>query len=160
MIAPQSKPWAVHGDAETRDNLITSIYMTPETLEEHVNHLEEKYANESRGTAMFEKYKTADAEVIVIGYGIVSRILKTAVDRARAQGIKAGLFSPRRSGRSLQGNRIRGGVGQEFPDGRTEQRPDGRRRPVWRSTDGGPSTFIRESAAWFRRLMNSWNRLS
>lgn len=95
MITPPPKPWAVHGDAASRDNLITSIYMTPEDLEKHVNHLEEKYVNASRGTAMFEKYKTADAEVIVIGYGIVSRILKTAVDRARAQGVKAGLFRPK-----------------------------------------------------------------
>ena len=95
LIPPQSKPWAVQGDAATRGNLISSIYLTPEALEKHVNHLEEKYANASRGTAMFEKYKTADAEVIVVGYGIVSRILKTAVDRARAQGIKAGLFRPK-----------------------------------------------------------------
>jgi 2-oxoglutarate ferredoxin oxidoreductase subunit alpha len=43
---------------------------------------------------MYEKYRTADAEVIVVGYGIVSRVLKTAVDRARARGIKAGLFRP------------------------------------------------------------------
>jgi 2-oxoisovalerate ferredoxin oxidoreductase alpha subunit len=95
LITPQSKPWAVQGDATTRGNLISSIYLTPEGLEKHVNHLDEKYSNASRGTAMFEKYKTGDADVIVVGYGIVSRILKTAVDQARAQGIKAGLFRPK-----------------------------------------------------------------
>ena len=95
MVVPPPKSWAVHGDAASRQNLITSIYLTPEDLEKHVNHLAEKYVNASRGTAMFEKYKTAYAEVIVVGYGIVSRIIKTAVDRAREQGIKAGLFRPR-----------------------------------------------------------------
>jgi pyruvate/2-oxoacid:ferredoxin oxidoreductase alpha subunit len=95
MVIPPPKSWAVHGDAESRQNLITSIYLTPEDLEKHVNHLAGKYVSASRGTAMFEKYKTADAEVIVVGYGIVSRIIKTAVDRAREQGIKAGLFRPR-----------------------------------------------------------------
>lgn len=94
IVSPSSKSWAVQGDAATRENLITSIFLTPEDLEKHVRHLEEKYAQASHGTAMHEKYKTADADLIVIGYGIVSRVLKTAVDRARAQGIKAGLFRP------------------------------------------------------------------
>ncbi|HSB12706.1 MAG TPA: 3-methyl-2-oxobutanoate dehydrogenase subunit VorB [Blastocatellia bacterium] len=94
MVIPPPKAWAVHGDAETRENLITSIFLTPEDLERHVRHLEEKYAQASHGVAMHEKYKTADAEIIVIGYGIVSRVAKTAVDRARAKGIKAGLFRP------------------------------------------------------------------
>jgi len=94
MITPPEKPWAVQGNAQTRENLISSIYLTPEDLEHHVLHLEAKYAHASQGAALYEKYKTADAEIIVIGYGIVSRIIKTAVDRARLRGIKAGLFRP------------------------------------------------------------------
>ena len=94
MIAPAAKPWAVRGNRETRENLLTSIYLTPEDLEKHVLHLEEKYSRANRGTEMYEKYRTEDADVITIGYGIVSRILKTAVDKARAMGIKAGLFRP------------------------------------------------------------------
>ena len=35
-----------------------------------------------------------DAELIVVGYGIVSRVLRSAVDDARKQGIKVGLFRP------------------------------------------------------------------
>jgi pyruvate/2-oxoacid:ferredoxin oxidoreductase alpha subunit len=93
-VAPPVKPWAVRGEAATRENLITSIYLDPEVLERHVQHLEEKYARARRGTEMYEKYQTDDAEIITIGYGIVSRLLKTAVDHARALGIKAGLFRP------------------------------------------------------------------
>lgn len=94
MDSTESKPWAVRGDAETRKNLITSIYMSPEELERHVLHLEEKYARANLGTEMYEKYLTDDAEVVVIGYGIVSRILKAAVDQARERGLKVGLFRP------------------------------------------------------------------
>jgi 2-oxoisovalerate ferredoxin oxidoreductase alpha subunit len=94
MSAPPAKPWAVRGDRETRAGLITSIYLTPEALEQHILHLEAKYASAGHGTEMYEKYKTDDAEIIVIGHGIVSRILKTAVDKARAAGVKAGLFRP------------------------------------------------------------------
>jgi len=93
-VAPPFKPWAVQGDAITRENLITSIYLDPEDLEQHVLHLEAKYASASRSTDMYEKYRTDDAEIMTIGYGIVSRILKTAVDHARARGIKVGLFRP------------------------------------------------------------------
>lgn len=93
-VAPPFKPWAVQGDAITRENLITSIYLDPEDLEQHVLRLEAKYASASQSTDMYEKYRTEDAEIITIGYGIVSRILKTAVDQARARGIKVGLFRP------------------------------------------------------------------
>jgi pyruvate/2-oxoacid:ferredoxin oxidoreductase alpha subunit len=93
-VAPPSKPWAIQATTETRENLITSIYMSPEELERHVQHLEKKYAEASRGHEIFESYRTDDAELITIGYGIVSRLLKTAVDQARARGIKAGLFRP------------------------------------------------------------------
>ena len=90
----EPKSWAVHGDAETRHNLITSIYMSPEELERHVLHLEEKYARANPGKEMYENYRTEDAEVVVIGHGIVSRLLKAAVDQARERGFKVGLFRP------------------------------------------------------------------
>lgn len=89
-----AKPWAIRGNAQSRQNLITSIYMSPEELEKHVLHLDKKYTSATRCTEMYEKYRTDDAEIITIGYGIISRILKTAVDQARARGIKAGLFRP------------------------------------------------------------------
>ncbi len=42
----------------------------------------------------WEEYRTEDAELIVVGYGIVSRVLRSAVDQARKQGMKVGLFRP------------------------------------------------------------------
>ncbi len=93
-VEAPARPWAVLGNAETRNNLITSIYMSPDELEAHQRRLEAKYARANRGEELFEAYRTDDAEVITIGYGIVSRILKTAVDQAREMGIKAGLFRP------------------------------------------------------------------
>jgi pyruvate/2-oxoacid:ferredoxin oxidoreductase alpha subunit len=94
MIAPPPRPWAVRATAETSQNLISSIYLTPEELEHHVLGLEAKYARASRGTEKYELYRVKDAEVVTVGYGIVSRVLRTAVDQARAMGIKAGLFRP------------------------------------------------------------------
>jgi pyruvate/2-oxoacid:ferredoxin oxidoreductase alpha subunit len=94
VTQPEPKPWAVRGDAETRKNLITSIYISAEELEQHVLKLEKKYLSANASNEMYELYRTDDAELVVIGYGIVSRLLKAAVDQARAQGIRVGLFRP------------------------------------------------------------------
>ncbi len=93
-IEPEPKSWAVRGDAESRKNLITSIFISPEELEQHVLKLEKKYLKANAADEMYELYKTDDAELVVIGYGIVSRLLKAAVDQARQQGIRVGLFRP------------------------------------------------------------------
>jgi len=88
------KPWAVGPGAERRDNLVSSIYLEPDDLEAHIRHLFQKYDACEKRETRFEEYKLADAEHVVIGYGIVSRILKSAVDQARAQGMKVGLLRP------------------------------------------------------------------
>jgi len=88
------KPWAVKGTAETRGNLISSIHLTPDLMEAHTRHLEDKYKQCERDECRWENYCTEDAEVLVVGYGIVSRVLRTTVDLARQQGVKAGLFRP------------------------------------------------------------------
>jgi pyruvate/2-oxoacid:ferredoxin oxidoreductase alpha subunit len=90
----EPKPWAVRANAETRQNLITSIFISPEELERHVLQLERKYATANPGKEMYENYRTNDAELVVIGYGIVSRLLKEAVDQARDRGLRVGLFRP------------------------------------------------------------------
>jgi 2-oxoisovalerate ferredoxin oxidoreductase alpha subunit len=93
---PASAPpaWAVTGTAESRRNLISSIYLEPDALERHVRKLEAKYLEAERRIARAESWRTDDAEVILVGYGIVGRILKAVVEKARAQGIKAGLLRP------------------------------------------------------------------
>jgi pyruvate/2-oxoacid:ferredoxin oxidoreductase alpha subunit len=41
-----------------------------------------------------ELYQTEDAEVLLVGFGIVSRVLRSAVETLRRDGLKAGLFRP------------------------------------------------------------------
>ncbi len=88
------KPWSVQGTAETAGNLINSILLTPEELEEHVRHLFEKYARAEAEEVRFEEVHTDDAELIVVGYGIVSRLALSAVEKAREEGLKVGLLRP------------------------------------------------------------------
>jgi pyruvate/2-oxoacid:ferredoxin oxidoreductase alpha subunit len=84
----------VKGTAETRENLITSIHLTPDLLEAQVRHLEDKYKECERNECRWETYRAEDAEVLLVGYGIVSRVLRSTVDLARQQGVKVGLFRP------------------------------------------------------------------
>ena len=88
------KPWAVMGTHETRKNLISSIYLEPDELEAHQRKLEAKYIRAQKQEARHELYETEQADVLVVGFGIVSRVLRSAVEEARAGGLRAGLFRP------------------------------------------------------------------
>jgi len=93
IVAPE-KPWAVKGTADTRQNMVSSIYLESDDLEEHQRRMEAKYIRARQAETRCEEYRTEDADLIVVGFGIVSRILRSAVDEARKQGIKVGLFRP------------------------------------------------------------------
>src|SRR5215470_5457063 len=82
-IVPPDKDWAVRGTAETRKNLITSIFLEPDALEVHIRKLEEKYALAQELESRSENYRTDDADVLLIGFGIVSRILRSTLDQLR-----------------------------------------------------------------------------
>ncbi len=91
--APETASWAVRGDAETRKNLITSIYLDPDRHEVHNQVLQEKYER-MKCEVLSESYRTEDADIVLTGYGSSARIARTAVDRLRAEGVRAGLFRP------------------------------------------------------------------
>ncbi len=93
-IVPPEKPWAVKGTHETRKNLISSIFLTPDQLEQHIRKLDAKYKIIAENETLYETYMAEDAEILVVGHGIVSRVLRSTVDLARAQGMKVGLFRP------------------------------------------------------------------
>jgi len=88
------KPWAVKGTPETRKNLISSIFLEADELEAHIRKLEAKYRLATQMEQRFETYMAEDAEILLVGYGIVSRVLRSAVEEARAQGMRVGLFRP------------------------------------------------------------------
>jgi pyruvate/2-oxoacid:ferredoxin oxidoreductase alpha subunit len=93
-ITPPEKPWAVKGTPETRHNLLSSIYLEPDDMEAHILRLADKYRKCEELEMRHEAYQTEDAEILLVGYGIVSRVLRSAVDEARKQGVRAGLFRP------------------------------------------------------------------
>jgi 2-oxoisovalerate ferredoxin oxidoreductase alpha subunit len=87
-------PWAVAGTPETRKNLITSLYMDSDDMERHLRGLEAKYRRAERDETRAEEWFTDDAEIVLVGYGIVGRILKAVTAEARAGGLNVGLLRP------------------------------------------------------------------
>jgi 2-oxoglutarate ferredoxin oxidoreductase subunit alpha len=91
------KLWAVNGSRrENRrgSNLVHSAYMAPEQLERHNIRLQAKYRDAARQETRFEETLTADAEMVLVAYGISARICESVVERAREGGIKLGLLRP------------------------------------------------------------------
>jgi pyruvate/2-oxoacid:ferredoxin oxidoreductase alpha subunit len=89
-----AKPWAVDGTDATDQNLISSIFLEPLEMERHILHLQDKYRQISAKEVRCEEIATEDADIILIGYGIMSRILETVVAQARQAGLKVGLLRP------------------------------------------------------------------
>jgi len=93
-MLPRRPDWAVAGTAETRGNMITSLHMGADDLEAHVNALEAKYRQAEQRETRAENWCTEDADIVLVGYGIVGRILKAVCAEARGLGLKVGLLRP------------------------------------------------------------------
>ena len=59
---------------------------SPTRMEQHVRKLEAKYRAGRAHEARAECWRTDDAEIVLVGYGIMGRILKAVVELARARG--------------------------------------------------------------------------
>lgn len=89
------KPWAVTGTEMKREhNIVNSLFLAPQELEDRVVERFERYAQIERDEQRFEEYLCDDAEVIVVAFGASSRIARSAINHAREQGVKVGLLRP------------------------------------------------------------------
>jgi 2-oxoglutarate ferredoxin oxidoreductase subunit alpha len=90
------KDWATTGTkGKRKPNVINSLYLQPDELEQHCIKLEAKYKEIEKNEVDYEMYKTEDAELVFVAYGTTSRIVKNAIEILRGEGIKAGLIRPK-----------------------------------------------------------------
>jgi 2-oxoisovalerate ferredoxin oxidoreductase alpha subunit len=89
------KDWAVYGDAASRANLISSIYMSPHLQRKHNELLQDVYRQLEREQVEYQDVLTDDADLVFIAYGISARICLSTVHALRQKGIKAGLMRPK-----------------------------------------------------------------
>lgn len=92
---PPEKPWAVTGHGGKRPhNIINSLRLQPDDLEDSVKKRFDKYREIQDKHAEAEAYLTEDAELVLAAYGSTARVVKSAVNLARKKGIRAGLLRP------------------------------------------------------------------
>ena len=88
------KPWATTGAEGRKPNLISSIHIDPEELDrcnwERVRKYDEIRVKEVR----YEVVDPGDSEIFLVAYGTTSRVCRTVLEKARAQGMKVGLIRP------------------------------------------------------------------
>lgn len=90
--------WASNGmafrNSNTR-NLVRSLFLDPVALNEHNLKLRAKYERMKQEEVRFEPYNTDGAyRLLIVSYGTMSRVCKTAVDMLKEQGVEVGLIRP------------------------------------------------------------------
>jgi len=64
--------------------------MTPAAQQKLITRLQNKIRNAADKITMYEEDATENADVIVVSYGITSRVAQRAIDMGRARGLKVG----------------------------------------------------------------------
>ncbi len=89
------KSWASTGKTKERErNIITSLFIQPEKMEQVNLTLMAKYAEVEKNEVRYEEIMTDDAEYLIVAYGLSARISHKVVILAREKGLKLGLLRP------------------------------------------------------------------
>lgn len=86
--------WCLDGCKGREPRSLQSLLMKEGALEEHNVNLQKKYKLIKENEVRAELYEVEDADIIIIAFGISSRISKNAIKKARAAGLKAGMIRP------------------------------------------------------------------
>lgn len=86
--------WATTGKPATRkSNVITSLHMQPEQMEEVNHHLQAKYER-MQSEVRYEVIGAEDAEVLLVAFGLSARICQKTIELAKEKGIDVKLLRP------------------------------------------------------------------
>ena len=87
-------PWAAMGRPKDRQpNIITSLELQPEVMEQRNLHLQRKYDEIRANEVRYETFNCEDADYLIVAFGSAARISQKAIELAREEGIKVGLPS-------------------------------------------------------------------
>ena len=86
--------WALTGARGREHNVVTSLYLGAEKMEEVNLRLQAKLKRIAENEVRWKEYNTEDADLLLVAYGTVGRICQTVVREAREEGLKVGLLRP------------------------------------------------------------------
>jgi 2-oxoglutarate ferredoxin oxidoreductase subunit alpha len=90
----ESASWALSGADGRPPRVIKSLHLLPDDLERHNQALQAKFAAISANEVRWAGEGLDDAEIGIVAYGTAARVARTAIERVRAGGMRAGLFRP------------------------------------------------------------------
>ena len=89
------KEWATDGtNRERKPNIINSLYLNAEELENHNKNLQNKYSEITNNEILYETFNIDEAELILTAYGTSARICETVVKSMNDLGLKVGIIRP------------------------------------------------------------------
>jgi 2-oxoglutarate ferredoxin oxidoreductase subunit alpha len=87
--------WALTGRKDRKRRIVNSLFLAPEQLQQHNIHLKEKY---DRVHAHEKRWELDDAgapyDLLLVAFGTMARICKTAMEDVRKEGLRVALFRP------------------------------------------------------------------
>lgn len=94
MPVRQAAGWELTGATDRAPRIIRSLHLRPEDLETHNRHLQAKFTAIAEREIRWAGERLEDAEIVIVAYGTAARVARTAIERAREAGLRAGLFRP------------------------------------------------------------------
>ncbi|HWP79965.1 MAG TPA: 3-methyl-2-oxobutanoate dehydrogenase subunit VorB [Candidatus Acidoferrum sp.] len=89
------KSWAASGrQGREHNNFVTSLALDAVDCEAHNLKLLKKYREIEQNETRWESYRAEDAALVIVAYGTVARIAKTAIDELREKGVAVGMLRP------------------------------------------------------------------
>ena len=88
------KNWALTGCKGRKPNIAKSFFLREGALEEFNLKLQRNYAIIEKKEERYEDLFLSDAKIILVAYGTMARIAKSAISQLRSAGLKVGLIRP------------------------------------------------------------------
>ena len=91
----RANTWALTGRRGRARRIVNSLFLSPETLHQHNVKLKEKYDEIERCEQRWELYNADEPyDLLLVAFGTMARICKTAIDNLRQEGRRVALFRP------------------------------------------------------------------
>jgi 2-oxoglutarate ferredoxin oxidoreductase subunit alpha len=89
-----NEKYVLKGCGDGRSRFVRALILDALRMEEHNWKLVRKYTVIAQKEVRFETFRTGNAKLVIIAYGIAARIAKGAINRLRDSGYRVGLIRP------------------------------------------------------------------
>ncbi len=93
-LAKGRPDWVLDGADHREPRVVKSLHLRPEDLEAHDIALQQVYEQIAANEVRWAGEELDGTDVVLAAYGTAARVARTAVERLRGEGVKAGLFRP------------------------------------------------------------------